>query len=124
MSLRTASLAAVTVGLLAVSTFPGVASAARGSSKGGICAGTHLALSSGPVTADWGSATPTIDGVEYVVNDGWTVVLCAKGGPTNTTSTIVGPASGEVQTPLVGKKGNRSALSHWSIVSANVTVPG
>lgn len=123
MSLRSASIAALTVGLLAAGALPATASAARGSSRGGICAGTHLTLATGSVSADWGTATPTIDGVEYVVNDGWTVVLCAKGGSTNTTSTIIGPATGEVQTPLVGKKGNRSALSHWSIVSATPTTP-
>lgn len=121
MSRRSASIAALTLGLLTAVALPEVASAAPGSSRGGICAGTHLTLASGPVSADWGTATPTIDGVEYVVNAGWTVVLCAKGGSTNTTSTIVGPATGEVQTPLVGRKGNRSALSHWSVVSATPT---
>lgn len=125
MSLRSASLAALAAGLLTVGLAPHAVSAAPGGSKGGICAGTHLLLADGTVTADWGSATPTIDGVEYVVNEGWTVVLCAKGGRANTTSTIVGPATGEVNTPLVGKKGNRAELSHWSVVSATYTgTPG
>jgi hypothetical protein len=125
MKLRTATTAALAVGMLMIGLAPSAVAAAPHAPKGGVCAGVHLLLSDAPVSADWGTATPTIDGVEYVVNDGWTVVLCAKGGSSNTTSTIVGPATGEVNTPLVGRKGNRSALSHWSVVSATYTgAPG
>jgi LPXTG-motif cell wall-anchored protein len=89
--------------------------------RAGGCQGTHLDPGGPEVSGPWGTATPVQKGVEYNVNAGYTVTICAKGGPDNNTATITGPASGTVSTPT-NPGGQPPDLSHWSVY--NITGGG
>ena len=69
--------------------------------RGSVCPRPHEEpgrISTGP----WGTVTPISNGVEYQVNEGYTVTICAKGGSLGdgyNTVTVTGPQSGTLSTP-------------------------
>ncbi len=68
-------------------------------------------------TGPWGTVTPISNGVEYQVNEGYTVTICAKGGSLGdgyNTVTVTGPQSGTLSTPE-NAGGNIPELSHYSV---------
>jgi hypothetical protein len=86
-----------------------------------VCPGDHLDPGE-TVSGDWGTATGVTDGVEYEVNEGWTVTICSKGGPDYNIATITGPDSGILQTPEL-ENGNIPDLSHFSITDIGPSEP-
>jgi LPXTG-motif cell wall-anchored protein len=68
-------------------------------------------------TGSWGTVTPISNGVEYQVNAGYTVTICAKGGSLGdgyNIVTVTGPESGTLLTPE-NAGGNIPDLSHYSV---------
>jgi hypothetical protein len=91
------------------------------STPGGTCPGDHLSETPGTSTSgEWGSAAALDKGIEYTVNDGWTVTFCAKGGNDSNTITVTGPDTGTLSTPP-NQGGNIPDLSHWSVTGITET---
>ena len=84
--------------------------------RGSVCPPPHEdpdRISTGP----WGTVTPISNGVEYEVNAGYTVTICAKGGSLGdgyNKVTVTGPQSGTLSTPE-NAGGNIPDLSHYSV---------
>ena len=95
---------------------------AKGIPAAQVCAGTKYSPRAPYGPFDWGTITVGVDRITYDISAGYEVTLCVKGGPTNTTTTFTGPATGELLTPTL-KNGKHAALSHWSVVSATTVGP-
>ena len=57
----------------------------------GVCPQPHQEPGDPPLSGEWGTVTPISNGVEYEINEGYTVTICAKGGPGYSILTVEGP---------------------------------
>lgn len=120
---RTVAAVAASAALFALAPVSGSAQAiAKGIPAAQVCAGTKYLPGATYGPFDWGTVTVGVDRISYDISAGYQVTLCVKGGPTNTTATFTGPATGELLTPTL-KNGKHAALSHWSVVSATTVGP-
>jgi len=117
-----ASIAAGVAVLALVPTSGTVNAAGKGTPVAQVCPGTKYQSGATYGPFAWGTITVEADHIDYDITAGYQVTLCVKGGPTNTTATFTGPATGELLTPTL-KNGKHAALSHWSVVSATTVGP-